>query len=155
MVLCSSRSPCYRPNVLSEFLPVQRMSEVPAFGRHRSVKRSLFSQILDLGRRVTQQSRHQFIGMLPQERRRRFYFARRCAHSPWNSAMPFHTDLGMLELNPVLSRGEIRIVVEILVVGTSARGDVCRLKDGDDVGYAPLQGPFSDDRLERIFIQFA
>ena len=69
--------------------------------------------------------------------------------------MPLYPDLGMLELNPILSCGEIRMVMVILVVGTGARGDVCRLKDGDDVGYAALQGPFSDDRLERIFIQFA
>ena len=69
--------------------------------------------------------------------------------------MSLHAYFRMLELNPVLSRGEIRIVVEILVVGTGARSDACGLKGIDDVGYAPLRGPFSDDRFERIFISFA
>ena len=69
--------------------------------------------------------------------------------------MPLHTDLGMLKLNPVLSRGEIRIVVEILVVGTGARSDACGLKGIDDVDYAPLRGPLSDDRFERIFVSLA
>ena len=62
--------------------------------------------------------------------------------------MPLHTDLGMIELNPVLSRGEIRIVVEILVVGTGARSDACGLKGIDDA-LAPgkVSGKRYNDRV--------
>ncbi len=69
--------------------------------------------------------------------------------------MSLHAYFRMLELDPVVARGEIRIVVEILVVGAGARSDARGLKSIDDFGYAALRSPFGDDRFERIFISLA
>ena len=69
--------------------------------------------------------------------------------------MSLHAYFRMLELDPVVARGEIRIVVQILVVGAGARSDACGLKGIDDFGYASLRGPLSDDRFERILVSLA
>src|SRR5712692_5370930 len=116
------------------------------------IERALGPHRFDVGRAVTEQSGQQLIGMLSEQGRRRFHFARRRAHPPWDSAMLPLTDLRMLAIHEVAALGQMRILGYVLAVRACRRGDARVLQLRDCVGDAPARSPLGDYRLQRVFI---
>src|SRR5271154_3366565 len=93
--------------------------------------------------------------MLPERRRRRRHLAWRPAHPPRNSAMLPFTHFGVIAIDEVFARVEVRILGYVLTIGAGASRDPCRLQGIDYVSDLARRRPRTEDCFEGVFVLLA
>src|SRR5580704_3184997 len=93
--------------------------------------------------------------MLPEGRRRLRHFAWSPAHPPRYSAMLPFTHFGVIAIDEVVARVEVRILGDVLAIGAGAGRDPSRLQSIDDIRDLARRRPRTDYCFEVVFVLLA